>query len=110
MDNTAKETWIDKLIDELVDTKDTVADNAVDLNQFYTLIKLIFNNARLDYSGESLRIENEEAIFEYLKVIDPNTYYSKLKALKDEAEAQLARARHDAEIKKAQESKDKKEA
>ena len=110
MDNTTKETWIDKLIDELVDTKDEVADNAVELDQFYTLIKLIFNNARLDYSGESLRIENESAIFEYLKVIDPDTYYSKLKALKDEAEAQLARARHDAELKKAQESKDKKEA
>ena len=98
---TEKETWIDKLIDELVDTKDTVADNAVELDQFYTLVKLIFNNARLNYSGESLRIENEDAIFEYLKVIEPDTYYSKLKALKVERDAEPK-----IEASKAQESKE----
>ena len=110
MDNTVNETWIDKLVDELVDAKDEISRDAVEINQFYNLLKLIFNNARLDYSGESLRIENEGAIFEYLKVIDPDTYYSKLKALKDEAEAQLARARHAAELKEAQEAKGKEEA
>lgn len=91
MDNTVKETWIDKLIDELVDTKAEIANNAVDINQFYNLIKLIFNNARLDYSGESMRLDNDTLIFEYLRVIDPETYAAKLDALKVEREAEIKR-------------------
>ena len=101
MDNTVNETWIDKLVDELVDAKNEVASKAVDVEQLYTLVKLIFNNARLNYSGESLRIENEDAIFEYLKVIEPDTYYSKLKALKAERDAEPK-----IEASKAQEAKE----
>ena len=101
MDNTVNETWIDKLVDELVDTKDVIANNAVEINQFYTLIRIIFNNARLAYHGEGLRLENSDSIFEYLKVIDPDTYYSKLKSLKAEREAELIELQAKAEAEKA---------
>lgn len=106
MDNTVKENWIDKLVDELVDTKNEVASNVVDVNQLDTLIKLILNNASLGYSGENLRIENEISIFEYLKVIAPNSYYKKLNSLKDEREAEIKKL---AEA-KAKEAKGKEEA
>lgn len=102
MDNsTVKETWIDKLVDELVDAKDERSSDAVEINQFYNLLKLIFNNARLGYGGEELRLENETAIFEYLRVIDPTGYEARLNDLKAEREAELARARRNAEVKKA---------
>jgi len=90
---TENETWIDKLIDELVDTKDTVADNAVELDQFYTLVKLILNNSRLDYDGKELRFDSESAIFEYIKVIDPDAYYRKFNSLKTEREAELEKTK-----------------
>lgn len=109
MDNTVNETWIDKLVDELVDTKNEVASNAVTIYQLNTLITLIFNNARLAYNGEGLRIDNEESIFEYLKIIEPDLFYRKLKYLKDERDVALAMSRHDAEV-KAKETKGKKEA
>lgn len=105
MDDTKNKAWIDRIIEELVNAKDAVANNAAELNQFYTLIKLIFNNARLDYSGENLRSENDDAIFEYLKVIDPDTYYRKLNSLKIEREAEIEERKA-----KAKEAKGKKEA
>ena len=98
---TENETWINKLVDELVDTKNDYANARVENDQFYTLIKLIFNNARLAYNGEGLRLENEESIFAYLKVIDPDSYYSKLKSLKAEREAEQERLRAKAEAEKA---------
>lgn len=101
MDNTVNETFIDKLIDELVDTKAEIANNAVEIDQFCNLIKLVFNNARLDYSGESMRLENDTLIFEYLRVIAPETYAAKLDDLKAEREA---------EIQKLAEAKAKEEA
>lgn len=103
MDNTVNETWINKLVDELVDAKDERSSNAVEINQFYNLLKLIFNNARLGYCGEELRLENETAILEYLKVIDPTGYKARLDELKVEREAELAEA-------KAKAAKAKKEA
>lgn len=103
MDNTVNETWINKLVDELVDAKDERSSNAVEINQFYNLLKLIFNNARLGYGGEELRLENETAIFEYLRVIDPTGYEARLNDLKAEREAELAEA-------KAKAAKVKKEA
>jgi hypothetical protein len=91
MDNTVKETWIDKLIDELIDAKDEIAKYKVESNQFNTLARLILNNVRLDYSGESLRIENESAILEYLRVIYPTAYEVRLSNLKDERAAEIKR-------------------
>ena len=86
---TENETWIDKLIDELVDTKNDVADYRVINKQCGILLELIFNNARLDYSGENMRIENEDAIFEYLRVIAPDAYYKKLNSLKTKRDAEI---------------------
>jgi hypothetical protein len=106
MDNTVNETWINKLVDELVDAKDEIARQAVDVDQLYTLIKLILNSATLGYSGENLRIENETAIFEYIKTISSDSYYRKLKSLKDERESELKKL---AEA-KAKEAKSKEEA
>ena len=102
MDNTVKEAWIDKLIDELVGAKDEKSRDAVEINQFYNLLKIIFNNARLGYGGEELRLENETAIFEYLRVIDPMGYEKRLNDLKAEREAEREA--------KAKESKGKEEA
>lgn len=91
MDNTVKETFIDKLIDELVDTKDEISELRIKAEKFDVLVSMILNNARLDYSGESLRIENEDAILEYLKVIYPSYCESKLNSLKVEREAEIQR-------------------
>ena len=83
MDNsTVKEAWIDKLVDELIDAKDKASRLELDSSQLDTLIKIILNNSRLDYNGESLRIDNESAIFAYLMVIYPETYKRRLEELK----------------------------
>ena len=102
MDNTAKETWIDKLIDELVDTKDEVSHLSKKEDKFESLLSLIFNNARLDYSGESLRLENDDAVFEYLRAIYPSYYKERLDELIEKSK-KLAEA-------KAKEAKGKEEA
>ena len=102
MDNTVNETWIDKLIDELVDTKNEVSRLSIKEDKFESLLSLIFNNARLDYSGESLRLENDDAVFEYLRAIYPRYYKEKLDELIEESK-KLAEA-------KAKEAKGKKEA
>lgn len=90
-DNTVKETWIDKLIDELVDAKNEIANDTVTIYQLNTLVALIFNNTRLGYGGDELRIENETTIFEYLRVIDPTGYETRLNDLKAEREAEIQR-------------------
>lgn len=83
MDNsTVKEAWIDKLVDELIDAKDTASRLELDSSQLDTLVKIILNNSRLDYGGESLRIDGENAIFAYLMVIYPETYKKRLEELK----------------------------
>lgn len=75
MDNsTANETWIDKLIDELVDAKTELIEAEVSCNQLYTLKELIFNNTAIDYTGKGLRIANDNVIIEYLRVIYPDSY------------------------------------
>lgn len=89
MDNTVKETWIDKLVDELVDAKNEVAKAKLTTQETETLVVMIFNNALLNYGGEGLRLENDTAIFEYLKAIRPETYKFILDKLKVEREAEL---------------------
>ena len=106
MDNTVNETWINKLVDELVDARAEVTELSIIEKQSNILLEIIFNNSRLAYGGEGMRIENEAAIFEYLKVIDPDGYYSKLKSLKAEREAETKRfaeekAKSKGEIKEA---------
>ena len=106
MDNTAKETWIDKLIDELVDTKDEISQLRLKEARLETLISLIFNNVRLDYDGKNLRFDNETTILEYLRVIYSRYYEGKLTSLKTEREAEVQRLKEA----KAKEAKGKKEA
>lgn len=103
MDNTVNETWIDKLIDELVATKGDVRD----LERDYTSLKsenrelekanirfvdTILDNTRLDYDGEELRINSDTAIIYLLKLEYPDEYKERLKELKEELEAKLAKA------------------
>ena len=83
MSEITKETWIDKVIDELVDAKNDLIDARITSNQLYTLKDIIFNNATLDYSGNELRLSNESAIFEYLRAIYPDTYDITLTRLKE---------------------------
>lgn len=89
MDNTVKETWIDKLVDELVDAKNEVVKAKLTADETETLVVMLFNNALLSYNGNGLRLENDAAIFEYLKAIRPNTYNCYLNKLKTEREAEL---------------------
>ena len=104
--DTVNETWIDKLVDELVDAKNEVSRLNVSFQQLCDFTRIILNNVRLDYSGEGLRIENDTAILEYLRVIYPSYYKARLDELKIEREAELKKLA-DA---KAKESKGKKEA
>ena len=90
MDNTVKESWIDKLVDELVDTKNEVVKAKLDTQETEVLVVMILNNAVLNYSG-NLRLENDSAIFEYLKAIRPETCKSVIDRLKAEQEAERKR-------------------
>ena len=106
MDNTVNETFIDKLIDELVDTKNEVTDLNVQIDRLNRLVDMIFNNVSLGYCGEDLRFTNEQAIFEYLRAINPVRYNAIADNLKIEREVELKKL---AEA-KAKEAKGKKEA
>lgn len=58
----------------------TIAENERD-----GLLRIIFDNAKLDYAGTGLTFDGWY-IWEYLKDTYPNKYANKVKALKDEAE------------------------
>jgi hypothetical protein len=83
---TANETWINKLVDELVDAKDELISESIKSNDLYTLREIIFNNTRLAYGEDGLRIEGERAILEYLRAIYPDCYNKRLAVLKKERE------------------------
>lgn len=91
MDNTVKETWIDKLVDELVDAKNEVVKAKLTADETETLVVMLFNNALLSYNGNGLRLENDAAIFEYLKAIRPDTYNYCLNKLQTEREEERKR-------------------
>lgn len=88
MDNsTVNETWINKLVDELVDAKDEVSRLAFYKDSLDTMIRIILNCSGLDYSDKDLRLESERAILEYIKAIYPSSYAARLKELKAERDA-----------------------
>ena len=91
MDNTVKETWIDKLIDELVDAKTDASNFQVSNNQLNILLKIILNNTDLDYSGDKLRITDERAILEYTRVVAEGYYNQRLRTLLEQKEAERKR-------------------
>ena len=94
MDNsTVKETWIDKLVDELVDAKDGVSSLAIDLAYANSekrelekantrLIDTVLDNTRLDYDGKELRIDSDTALIYLLKLEYPDEYRERLEELK----------------------------
>lgn len=57
---------------------------AIDKNNLDALVHIIVDNAKLSYSGDGLRITNEETIMQFIKYLYPNTYESKLDELKKE--------------------------
>jgi hypothetical protein len=107
--NTVKESWIDKLVDELIDAKDTQASLLKDytyasserreLEKANTrLIDTILDNTRLDYDGEELRINSDTAIIYLLKLLYPDEYSERLKELKEEREPERVLAKAKAEV------------
>lgn len=94
MDNsTVKETWIDKLIDELVDAKDDISklerelaysrDKKDELDKAnIRLVDTILENTRLDYDGKELRINSDTAIIYLLKLLYPDEYRERFEELK----------------------------
>ena len=91
MDNvTVKEDWIDKLIDDYVDTKNDLIEAEISCNQLYTLKELIFNNTAIDYTGNGLRIANDNAIIEYLRVVYPDSFDIALERAICKAQAERA--------------------
>lgn len=55
---------------------------AIDKSNLETLIHLIIDNAELNYTGEDLRITNQETILQFIKYLKPTTYENKLEELK----------------------------
>lgn len=106
MSEIINETWIDKLVDELVDSKNEISDLRAERASLEVMADMILNNVGLNYSGDGLRLESETAMFDYLRAVYPERYERKIKELQTKREAEikkLAEAR-------AKESKAKKEA
>lgn len=91
--NTVKESWIDKLVDELVDAKNDVSnvncDNAYlraqkkELEKANNrLIDTILDNTRLDYDVKELRIDSDTALIYLLKLEYPDEYRERFDELK----------------------------
>ena len=106
MSEITNETWIDKLVDELVDSKNEISDLRADRANVDLFTTMILNNAGLNYSGDGLRLESDTAILEYLRALYPLSYERKLKELQAEREAEIKKLTEA----KAKESKAKKEA
>lgn len=104
--DTVNETWIDTLVDELVDAKNKVSRLIISSDRLDTLVTIILNNAELNYQGNGLRISSDTPILEFLRSVYPTQYANKITTLKTEQEAELKKLA-DA---KAKESKGKKEA
>lgn len=98
--NTVKETWIDKLVDELVDAKNDVSN--VNSDYAYVsaakrelekanakLIDTILDNTRLDYDGKELRIDSDTALIYLLKLEYPDEYGVRLEELKTTRAAEI---------------------
>ena len=104
MDNTVKGTWIDKLVDELVDTKNENTDLKIEQCKSENLIALIFDNLRLNYAGDGMTLDNVHVVLGYIKAVYTYEYMARFKELKADREAEIAKLKAD------QEAKGKKEA
>lgn len=100
MDENRKETWIDKLVDELVDAKNEIT-TLTDARACYraekrtlekaknTLIDTVLENTRLDYDGNELRIDSDTALIYLLKIEYPDEYRERLEELKTTRAAEI---------------------
>ena len=66
----------------LVDT-DVYEEKVIDQERYITLVNMIFNNAKLNWKGTGLAINDNEGDFEYLKAIEPSMYEAKMKELQE---------------------------
>lgn len=98
--NTVKESWIDKLIDELIDTKGDVRDLERDYTSLISekrelekanikLVDTILDNTCLNYDGEELRIKSDTEIIYLLKLLYPDEYSERLKELKEDLRTRI---------------------
>lgn len=55
---------------------------AVDKSKLELLVDLIMDNVKLSYTGEDLRIANEETVLQFIKCLYPSIYQEKLEELK----------------------------
>lgn len=65
------------------DTK-FIMELAIDKSNLETLVHLIIDNAELNYTGEDLRITNQETVLQFIKYLYSNTYKDRLEELKKE--------------------------
>lgn len=104
MDNfTANETWIDKLVDELVDAKDEIRSIAEDSRILRTLIDMILDESKLSDSSDSeLRLNGSgKAILAFIKAYNYNSYkdrVAELKELKELKESKEAKTESSAPV------------
>lgn len=100
MDNTVNETWIDKLVDELVDAKDDISklerelaysrDKKEELEKAnIRLVDTILDNTCLGYDSKELRINSDTAIIYLLKLLYPDEYSERLKELKKDLRTRI---------------------
>ena len=86
------ENAIIRLTEELVSAKDDVSNLESDLssvradkNELYKtkkrLIELIINNTKLDYNDRDLTIDNDTAILQLIKFLEPSMYNYRLEEL-----------------------------
>lgn len=57
---------------------------AIDKSNLDALVHLIIDNSDLNYSGEDLRITNQETVLHFIKYLYPNAYLTKLSELQKE--------------------------
>lgn len=81
---------------------DDYASARVDSAQLDTLINIILSSSRLDYDGESLVLEADRPVFEFIKALRPIRYDQRLDGLIE------AKERKDKERKDAEKTKEKK--
>ena len=82
--------FVNCLVDELVEAKDAARANEVAADRLDTLVTLILNNSKTGYGDlNSLRIEDESPMYQFIKACYPSRYESRLSELLEERENRL---------------------
>lgn len=101
---TEKETWINKLVDEVVDTKNEITDLKIEQCKSENLLALIFDNLRLNYTGDGLALDNVHVVLGYIKAVYTYEYMATFNRLKGDREAEIAKLKADKEAKGKEEA------